>query len=199
MVGELGKTSRGLKFSDILITVMIGLVFGLIYKFWGSVYGLVSPLFIQADELTYGMWFIAGPLAFLLIRKPGIAFLAEVAASSFSAIIGSEWGIQTLVYGAVQGLACELVFALFVYRNYSLIVAGLAGVMSGVGSLVVDVIYGYADYEMWVLVLKYGLRMLSSFVIAGMFAYYLVRALEATGVTKLIRPVSQSDYASLDK
>lgn len=193
------KRIRALKFSDILITVMVALVFGLIYKFWGSVYGVVSPLFFQADEITYGMWFIAGPIAFLLIRKPGVALLAEVAAGSVSALIGSEWGIQTFVYGLVQGLGCELVFALFLYRNWSIIVAGLAGVMSAAGSFVVDIYYGYVDYEAWVLVIKYGLRAISSFVIAGMFAYYLVRALEATGVTKLIRPVSKSEYDSLDR
>ncbi|TCZ77391.1 thiamine ABC transporter permease [Paenibacillus albiflavus] len=198
MLNDQEKVSKALKFSDILITVMVAIVFGLIYKFWGSVYGVVSPLFLKADQLTYGMWFIAGPIAFLLIRKPGVALLAELAASSVSALIGSEWGIQTFVYGIVQGLGCEIIFALFLYRNYSLIVAGVAGLMSGVGSFVVDLAYGYANYELWMLVYKYGLRMISSFVIAGVFAYLLVRALEKTGVTKLIRPVSKSEYASLN-
>jgi energy-coupling factor transport system permease protein len=191
--------SKTLKFSDILITVMIAVVFGVIYKFWGSVYGIFTPLFAGADEITYGMWFIAGPLAFLLIRKPGVALLAELAAANISVLIGSEWGVETLVYGLIQGIAAEIVFALFRYRKSGIVVAGLAGLMSAVGSGIVDVFYGYADYEAWMLIWKYGLRIVSSIVIAGVFAYYLVRALESTGVTKLVRPVAKEDYASLDK
>jgi len=193
------KSRMTLKFTDILITIMIGVVFGVIYKLWGSVYGLTKPLFLQGDEILYGMWFIAGPLAFLLIRKPGVALLAELAAANVSVLIGSEWGAETLVYGLVQGLGAEIIFALFLYRNYGILVAGLAGLLSGLGSALIDIVYGYADYETWMLVWKYGLRSISSFVIAGVVPYLLVRALIPTGVTKLVQPVDKEDYASLDK
>ena len=38
-----------------------------------------------------------------------------------------------------------------------------------------------------------------SILFAGVFAYYLVRVLEATGVTNLVRPASSKDYAELDQ
>lgn len=191
------ERNAGLKFSHILITVMVALVFGVIFKLWDSVYGIVKPLFPQAGQLTYGMWFMAGPFAYLLIRKPGVATLASLAAASISALLSSEWGLQTIVYGLFQGLAAELVFAAFRYRKAGLVLAGIAGVMSAAASFLIDLYYGYADYETWMLVLKYGLRVCSAFVFAGIFAYYLVKALEPTGVTKLIRPVSKEEYSSL--
>ena len=193
------QQSRGLKFSHILVTVMVALVFGVIFKLWDSVYGIVKPLFPQAGQLTYGMWFMAGPFAYLLIRKPGVALLASLAAASISALLSSEWGLQTIVYGFFQGLAAELVFTAVRYRKASLLVAGIAGIMSAAASFLIDLVYGYANYETWVLILKYGLRVGSAFLFAGIFAYFLVRALEATGVTSLLRPVSKEDYQSLGR
>ncbi|UHA75940.1 ECF transporter S component [Paenibacillus sp. 481] len=178
---------------------MIGIVFGVIFKLWDSVYSMAKPLFPQAGQLTYGMWFMAGPFAYLLIRKPGVALLASLAAANLSALLGSAWGLETIVYGLVQGLAAELVFAAVRYRKYGLAIAGIAGIMSAAGSFLVDLGYSYANYETWVLVLKYGLRVVSAFLFAGVFAYALMKALEATGVTRSIRPASREDYASLDR
>ncbi|MFD0617724.1 ECF transporter S component [Paenibacillus sp. GCM10027629] len=189
-----------LKFSDILITILLALVFGVIYKLWGSVYDVFKPLFFQADELVYGMWFIAATVAFLLIRKPGVALLAELAAAHVSLLFGAEWGIQLFLYGLIQGLCAEIIFALFRYRSYSAGTAALAGLAVALGSMGVDYVYGYiADYEPWMFFVKYGLRCVSGIVITGLFAYYLVRALEATGVTNLVRPVSKSEYDALNK
>lgn len=199
MVEQSNKTNLALKFSDILITVMIALVFGVIFKLWDSVYSAVKPLFNQAGQLTYGMWFMAGPFAYLIIRKPGVALLASLAAANVSALLGSAWGLQTVIYGLVQGLAAELIFVGVRYRRSGLVIAGIAGIASAVGSYLVDLIYGYADYETWMLILKYGLRVVSAFLFAGVFAYYLVRALEATGVTKQIRPVAKEEYDLLDR
>ena len=90
------KPSKGLTLTDILVTIVISVVFGVVYKIWGPMYDVVKPLGLHAEQTVYGMWFIAGTFAFLLIRKPGVAILAEVAASAVSAFLGSEWGISTL-------------------------------------------------------------------------------------------------------
>lgn len=193
------KQQLGLKFTDILVTIMIAIVFGVIFKLWDSVHGVMSPLFFQADELVYGMWFMAGPFAYLLIRKPGVALLASLAAANVSALLGSAWGLWTIVYGFAQGLGPELVFMAARYRKSGLALAGIAGIFAGIGSFIVDVYYGYANYEFWLLIIKYGLRTISAFVFCGIFAYYLVKALEATGVTKLIRPVTKEDMDALNE
>lgn len=79
------RASKGLKLTDILVTIVIAVVFGLIYKIWGPAYDLMKPLGLHAEQLMYGMWFMAGTFAYLIIRKPGVAILAEVAAATVSA------------------------------------------------------------------------------------------------------------------
>ena len=186
-----------LKFTDLLITVMLGVVFGIIMKFWDDLYTVVKPLLPVARQLIYGMWFMVGPFAFLLIRKPGVALLASLSAAGLSAFIGH--GIEVLIYGFVQGLGAELLFAGFRYKRFGMVVAGFAGIASCFAGFFLDWFYGYANLEAWALFTKYGLRVISAFLFTGVFAYYIVKALERTGVTNLIRPVSKEEYSLLDK
>ena len=191
---------KRLKLSDILITIVIALVFGIIYKLWGPVYNIFKPFGLHVGDVIYGMWFIAGTVAILLLRKPGVALLAETAAASGEFLVGSEYGLSVLLYGIVQGLGTELMFALFGYKRYTAFVAALGGIAAAVGSLVMDAAYGYVmDLALWNLLLLIGARLLGGFLIAGILAYFLVEALEKTGVTSLIRPASDEDYKALDQ
>ncbi|MFC7678285.1 ECF transporter S component [Paenibacillus sp. GCM10028914] len=191
--------SKGLRLSDILVTVLVSLVLGVVYHFWGSVYNLFKPLFFEADELLYGMWFAAATLAFLLIRKPGVALIAELAAAHVEVLFGSGWGLNLLLYGIIQGLGAELVFAAFRYRKYTVSIVALAGAMSAVGSMLMDFYLAYTDdYAWWLFVAKYSMRVLSGAVIAGFLMFALAKALERTGVTSLLRPASAKDYEALD-
>jgi len=193
------KQTQGLTLTDILITIVISIVFGIVYKIWGPMYDVVKPLGLHAEQLVYGMWFIAGTFAFLLIRKPGVAILAEVAASAVSAFLGSEWGISTLWYGLAQGAGAEIFFLLFLYRRSGVVVLSLAALGAALASLILDMSYGYInELTAWNYTLLIVFRLLGSVLIAGVFAYYLSGALEKTGVTKLLRPVSKQDLASLD-
>jgi len=191
---------KGLTLTDILVTIVIAVVFSLIYKIWGPVYDLASTLGLHINEMVYGMWFIAASVAFLIIRKPGVALLAEVAAASGEFLAGSQYGLIVLLYGVLQGLGAELIFAMFKYRSYSLFVACLAGVGATAGSFVMDYFQGYmVDKELWNLLLQIGARTIGGIVITGVFAYYLVKTLEKTGVTNLVRPASEKDYRALDE
>lgn len=189
---------KGLKLTDILVTIVISIVFGIIYKVWGPLYYAIKPLGLHLDQFIYGMWFIAANVAYLIIRKPGVALLAEIAASSGEFIMGSEWGLEVLLYGVVQGLFAELVFAAFRYKRFGLIVLSLAAAAAAVGSLIMDQYKGYiGDLALWNLVLYIVVRLIGAIVISGVFGHYLVKALEATGVTNLVRPASQKDYDAL--
>lgn len=192
--------SKGLKLADILVTVVVAIVFGIIYKLWGPLSTLLAVSGMQLDQLVYGMWFIAATVAFMLIRKPGVGLLAEAAASTGELILGSQYGVPALIYGIFQGLGAELVFALFGYKRYSLGVVCLASVGATAGSFVMDYYYGYmADLSVGIILLQIVLRTIGSVVLTGIFAYYLVRALEKSGVTSLLRPVSSDDLKSLDQ
>jgi energy-coupling factor transport system permease protein len=190
---------KGLKLTDILVTIIIALIFGLVYKLWGPLYGVVSTFGLHLEQLIYGMWFIAATVAFLIIRKPGVALLAEVAAAHGEFIFGGEWGVATLIFGLAQGLAAELVFAAFGYKRYNVFVVSLAAIASTVASIIIDYYYGYiGDLALWNLLLMFGARFLGAILIAGIFAYLIVAALEKTGVTNLVRPASSDDYKALD-
>jgi energy-coupling factor transport system substrate-specific component len=189
---------KGLKLTDILVTIVISIVFGIVYKVWGPLYYAIKPFGLNLDQFIYGMWFIAANVAYLIIRKPGVALLAEIAASSGEFIMGSEWGLEVLLYGVIQGLFAELVFAAFRYKRFDLVVVSLAAASSTVGSLIMDQYKGYiGDLALWNLILYIVVRFVGAVAIAGVFGHYLVKALEATGVTNLVRPASQKDYDAL--
>lgn len=194
------QNNKGLKLADILTTVVISIVFGIVYKLWGPFYYFLQPIGLHLDQLVYGMWFIAATVAFLIIRKPGVALLAEIAAASAEFITGSEWGLEVLLYGVVQGLFAEVVFAAFGYKRFNVFVVSLAAAGSAIGSLIMDFYKGYiGELAVWNLSLFIGARFIGAIVIAGFFAYYLVKALEATGVTQLVRPASKEDYQALNR
>lgn len=190
--------AKGLKLTDILVTIVIAAVFGVIYRVWGPLYDSLKPIGLHVDQLGYGMWFMAATFAFLVIRKPGVALLAEVAAATIEALFGGTWGAATLAYGILQGLGAELIFALFLYRRANVGVTVLASFASAVVSLFIDKYYGYIDQlTFWNYCLFIGLRLIGSAIIAGVFAYYLAQALARTGVLNLVRPVSKKDYDAL--
>lgn len=189
---------KGLKLTDILVTIIIALIFGVIYKLWGPLYGVVATLGLHLEQLIYGMWFIAAVVAYLVIRKPGVALLAEVAAAQGEFIFGGEWGIATLIFGLGQGLAAELIFAAFRYKRYDMLIASLAGVAAAFASIGIDFYYGYiGDLALWNMLILFGTRIAGAILISGIFAHLLVQALEKTGVTNLVRPATKEDYQAL--
>lgn len=190
--------SKGLKLSDILVTVLIAVVFAIIYNIWNFVYNALQVTGLHLEELSYGMWFMAAVVAYLIIPKPGIAALAEFAAGAGETIVMGRFDIATMIYGLLQGLACEIIFAIFRYQSRSAMIAMLAGLLAAVVTLPLDFAYGYlAEIAGWNLALYIGFRLISGIVVAGLASYYIVKALDKTGVTKLFRQSSRSDYDNL--
>lgn len=178
---------KGLTLTDVLITVVIALVFAVIYSIWGGVYTVLQPLGLHLNELVYGMWFIAAVVAYLIIRKPGVAIIAEFAAASGETIVMLQFDVMLMLYGLIQGLACEIVFAIVKYKSTSWMIAVLAGLAAALSTLPLDWYYGYLGHlETWNLLLMVGLRVLSGALIAGWLAHILFRALKDTGVLKLV-------------
>ncbi|MCM3719343.1 ECF transporter S component [Fictibacillus phosphorivorans] len=192
--------SKGLKLTDILVTIVISVGFGILYKIWGPLYYAVKPLGIHMDQLIYGMWFMTATVAFLIIRKPGVAFLAEVAASSGEFLMGSEFGLEVLFYGIIQGLFAELLLMAFRYKRYDLLVVSVAGLSSCLGSLLLDFYKGYiGDLSTWNLILYVAFRFIGTILFTGVLAISIVNSLEATGVTNLVRSSSKKDFDTLNQ
>ncbi|ERJ13161.1 ECF transporter S component [Haloplasma contractile] len=190
---------KGLKLTDILVTIVIALIFGLIYKLWGPLYATVSTVGLHIDQLIYGMWFMAATVAYLIIRKPGVALIAELAAAQGEFIFGGHWGASTIIYGLLQGLAVELVFLMFRYKRYDMLTVCLASVAATLASIPIDYYYGYiGELATWNLILYLAARFVGAILISGVLAHVLVRSLEKTSVTNLVRPVSSDDYIGLE-
>lgn len=190
--------SKGLKLSEILVTVLISVVFAIIYNLWWFVYNIVQVAGIHLEQLTYGVWFMAAVVCYLIIPKPGIALLAESAAGAGETIVMGKFDIPTIIYAILQGLACEIIFAIFKYKSRSATVAMLAGLATALISFPVDYFYGYLnEVAGWNLLLFIVFRSISGIVLAGLVSYWIVKALDKTGVTKFFRPASQQDYDNL--
>jgi len=131
--------TAGWRVVDIVVTAVLGVVFGVVFWQWGVV---TLPLFsAQVNPLAYlvsGMWLVPGVLAMLIVRRPGAALLAELLAAIVSALLGSYWGMDVILSGAVQGAGAELVFAALLYRSFGLPVALVAGAGAAVGEWIHD-------------------------------------------------------------
>jgi energy-coupling factor transport system substrate-specific component len=170
---------------DIVVTAVVAVACGAVFVGWASVYEAASPVFNAAaplKALLVGAWFLPAVLAPLLVRKPGAALFAELAAAMVSVVFGSPWGLTTLVSGLVQGLGAEAVFAATRYRTFSLPVAMLAGAGAGLGAAIYETFLYNLGYSLgWILV--YGIaEMIGGALIAGLGAWLLARALAKTGV-----------------
>jgi energy-coupling factor transport system permease protein len=168
---------------DILIAAVIGVVFGVVFAAWNLVYAwfaFVQPSILQ--DWVYGMWLVPAVLAPAIIRKPGAALFAEMVAASISALLGSQWGPDTLLSGFMQGAAAELVFAIFRYRRWNLGVLGAAALASAVGAWAHDWFIYYPGFAVDVQVARLAIMGASAIAFAAIGSLVLVRSLRRAGV-----------------
>lgn len=170
---------------DIIIAAVIGVAVGLIFVIWniigGAGYEAVNALTPGLGGLVAGMWFLGGPLGAYIIRKPGAAIFVEVIAATVSALIGNQWGISTLYSGLAQGLGAELVFLVLAYKSYNLATVVISGLMAGVGAWTFELFTGNLAKTFEFNVIYLISTALSGAVLAGLLAYFLAKALAATG------------------
>lgn len=170
---------------DIVVGSVIGVAVGVVFWAWSLGYSGISILtagFPPAGGLYSGGWLIAGVLGGLIIRRPGAAVYCEVLAAAVSGVLGTQFGLSVLLSGFVQGLGAELVFLAFLYRRYTLPVALLAGLLSGLFlGASENILYNVEWAARW-----QGLYLVctavSGLVIAGLLSWLAVRALARTGV-----------------
>ncbi|HEX2767201.1 MAG TPA: ECF transporter S component [Candidatus Limnocylindria bacterium] len=181
----IAQSIRGWRVVDIVVAAVLSVAFGVVFVAWNALWGFTTPLFAAvpaAQAIIYGVWLLPGVLVGLIVRRPGAALFAGILSASVSALIGSQWGLDTIVSGALQGGGAELAFALGLYRTWNLPTAIGAALLSGVGAIVHDIAVYYANLGVayWIV---YGATLLvSAVVIAGIGSWYLLRRLVPTGV-----------------
>jgi energy-coupling factor transport system substrate-specific component len=171
---------------DIVVASVIGVATGLVFLFWNNV---GYAWFSAADAVTpglggiaVGIWLIGGVLGGLIIRKPGAALYVELLAAVVSALVGNQWGIETIYSGLAQGLGAELVFAAFRYRRFGVLQAALAGAAAGAAAWTLELfLSGNLQKSAEFLGIYFVSVVISGAVLAGILGWIVVRALAATG------------------
>lgn len=115
---------------DLLITIVIGLAFGVILIPVTAGYAaLLSLGSIYARSLMGGLYFLPAAFAAYVMRKPGAVLLASVISAVVPMLLFPVYGFIVLIIGATIGIAGEIVTWLTTrYRNFStntLITVGL--------------------------------------------------------------------------
>jgi energy-coupling factor transport system substrate-specific component len=170
---------------DIVVAAAIAIAFGVVFWAWNQVWAAATPAFVAvppAQNILYGVWLVPAVLAGLIIRKPGAALFTELVAASVSAILGSQWGLDAVVSGALQGLGAEIVFLVVGYRRWTIAVALIAAIGTAIAAWVHDTPLYYADYGLGPQLVILAFMVVSAIVIAGIGSWLLLRSLVQTGV-----------------
>jgi energy-coupling factor transport system substrate-specific component len=170
---------------DIVVASVVAVAAGVVFWVWGQVQNPISgpatAVLPGFQGILNGPWLFAGVLTALIVRKPGAALYGELVAATVSALIGTQWGFATLLSGLVQGLGAEIVFALFLYANWRLVPALLAGAGAGLAESILDLLYWYPGAKPEFAVVYTITTVISGVVFAGLLSWLLVRALARTG------------------
>jgi energy-coupling factor transport system permease protein len=167
---------------DIVVAAVIGVVFGVVFAAWNGLYAGLGFLTPPLSDVVYGMWLVPAVLAPLVIRKPGAALFAEMAAAGVSALLGSQWGPDTLLSGFVQGAAAELIFGFVGYRRWSVPVLAVAAVASAAAAWAHDWVIYYPDASLTLQAVRIVVMGASAIAFAAFGSLALERSLRRAGV-----------------
>lgn len=192
------QISRRWRVVDIVTAAVLGVAVGVVFVVWNqvgySMFEALGALTPGLGGLVAGIWYMGGPLGGLLIRKPGAAIFVEAVAAIVSMAIGSQWGVETMIAGLVQGAFAEAAFLLFRYRRFGLGVAALSGGLAALGAMLLEgITHAYFAKSLTFLSIYWSCSIVSGVILAGVLSWLIVRGLAATGV--LNRFASGREYA----
>lgn len=171
---------------DLVTAAVLAVALGV--AFWGfdvfvyPLIGIITAGFPPLGGLATGVWILPAVAGMLLVRRPGAAIFVELIAANVELTLGNSWGVTVLISAVIQGLAVELVFALFRYRKFGLGVAALAGAVAAFFEIVgYELNAYYADYSLVFKVVLVVCAVVSGAVISGGLGALLIRALAKTG------------------
>lgn len=178
------KTS-GWHLRDVIMLTLIAIFFGFIFWAWAYVYNIIAatPLKPFANDLTLGAWIMAGPLAGYVLRKAGAAFLGEFLAAFAEMIIGSQWGVSTLLSGLIQGIGCELGFTFTGYKYWNSFSLFLSTLTSTIVTFGYDLYAsGYSSYSFGMLISLFVIRFISIGFFGGVLVHAITKLIDKSGI-----------------
>lgn len=168
---------------DLVVVSVLGSIFGIVYWAWNQLWAISTPLFAfpPTHSVAYGVWMLPQVIAMMLVRRPGAAIFGSMSAVIVSAFLGNAFGLTVLLYGLVQGLLAELVFAIFRYKIFNWFTAGLATALAAAGGTTLDVTLYYPFWTSDWKVLYILIGAASSFILGALFTPFLIRRLSNAG------------------
>lgn len=177
--------------NEIILVSMICIVFGVVYL--GAVYLMsvvesalaFTGLTKLGTEVIFGIWFMAATLAGYILQKPGVAIIAETIASVIEVLLGNWFGPMVIVTGIVQGLGAEAVFAAGRYKKFQGPIMYFAAIGCTVTSFLWSFVRsGYLQFQLWVILVYFVVRVISSCLFAGLICKKIGDGLKSTGLLK---------------
>ncbi|AQP52766.1 cobalt ABC transporter permease [Vagococcus penaei] len=165
---------------QVVLLALLGFLFGGVFMGAGFLYaileGILLPLGLGpfANEILFGLWTMAAPMAGMLIPKKGSAVIGELLAALAEMLYGSYFGPGVLISGFIQGIGAETGFALTRYRRYDQVTL----LYSAIGTTIFSFIYeffknGYGNYS---LLMIFGL-LIVRFLSVLVFGVFMVSAI----------------------
>ena len=188
---------------DIIVASVIGVVSAFVFWAGAWIYEALKPGFAFIPGLiglVNGIFLFAGPLAAVIVRKPGAALYAEMVAALLESLLGNSWGgAETIVSGLIQGLGAEIVFLILFYRVWTWWSTTLSGLVSGLFCFVGYVILGYQQGKSLAKnLVECVSTVVSGAIVAGLLMWFLYKAIAKTGALDRFasgRLVRQADAA----
>lgn len=171
---------------EVVFLCVVSVALGVAFWGWTFAYEITKPALklVGLNYLAAGFWIFASVFVPAIIRRPLVAVIASVIAAGVEGVI-THWGVMALVWGLVQGLGAEAVFAATGYRKWSFKVLLFAAVMSSTASYVLDYFYyGYAQLAVRLQLTQYLSFVISAALLAGVLAYVLVERLNKLNLLK---------------
>lgn len=168
---------------DLMISVVIGLAFGVLLIPVTYVYAVFLSAGVLARALLSGIYYLPAAFAAYVVRKPGSILLVSLV-SALAAMPFTPYGLIIIMVGAITGVIGELVTWLFTrYRNFPIgrfVLAGMVGGFIEFG-LILGSLRSAAEIETGLLAVAFVVSALT-FGAAAALAKYLADAVARTGV-----------------
>lgn len=179
------------KLKEIVLMSILGVVFGIIYLAFflvgQGIRNILAPFGLApfGYEIIFGIWFIVSIVAAYIIRKPGVAFTAELIAGVTEVLLGTAAGPGLILAAAIQGLGAEFAFAITKWKDYRLRILILSGVFAAVFSFTWNLFSsGNIALAPALLIVMLAVRIISGALLAGVLGKWLSDKLAKTGVLR---------------
>lgn len=174
--------------ADIAVGAAIGVACGAIFWGFNFLYIFLSPIIggilPGLTSVLHAFWYFSGPLAILIIRKPGAALYVNIIGSIAEMLFGNSFSFGfVFISAALQAIFTELPFALARYRKFNLLLTIVSGALTAL------------EYGVYLLLFQFtGVAFLSprgithliselvgGIVFAGFMSWFLYLAIARTG------------------